>query len=92
MEEGAVSGFPVRPVRGYVYLLDDQPETVEGGIVVRRALGAAYLDYVVVAGSGDGFGPGDRVLLDDANAGRRVFIDGVTYRLVEAGRVMAREE
>ena len=87
-----MNGFPLRPLKGYVYLLDDQPETTEKGVVVRRTFGAAYLDYTVVAGSGDGFGPGDRVLLDDANAGRRVFIDGVTYRLVKTDRLIAREE
>lgn len=75
----------VRPIKRFVLLVDDQPETVDGGVIVRRELGSAYLDYYVAAvGETEecDFGAGDRVLLADPNAGRKVRLDGVVYRLV----------
>lgn len=79
-------------MRRHVLLLDDQPESVDGGIVVRRELGNAYLDYVVVAVGEDedaGFGPGDRVVVSDPNVGRKVRLDGVVHRVVRVSDVLA---
>jgi len=82
----------VRPIKRFVLLLDDQPEQTVGGVIVRRTLGNAYLDYVVVAvGEREqaGFGPGDRVLVRYPNVGRKVRIDGVVYRVVRVSDVIA---
>lgn len=82
----------VRPIRRHVLLLDDQPESVDGGVVVRRELGNAYLDYVVVAVGEDenvDFGPGDRVVVSDPNIGRKVRLDGIVYRVVRVSDVLA---
>jgi len=83
----------VRPIRGFVLLVDDQPEQVEGGVVVR--LGSAswrtHLDYTVASVHEDdapGYGAGDRIVLKDASAGRSLFLDGVAYRLVRASDVV----
>lgn len=80
----------VRPIRGFALLVDDQPEHVEDGVVVR--LGSASwrknLDYTVASvADGERFGSGDRVVLNDANAGRSVFIDGVAYRVVRTSDI-----
>lgn len=86
----------MRAIRGTVLLLDDQPETVEGGVVTR--IGSASwrrnLDYLVASAGGDarGFGSGDRVVLGDASAGKSLFLDGVAYRLVKTADVVGRAE
>lgn len=84
----------LRPIRRHVLLLDDQ----EGGIVLHDGL---YVDtgihpetmdfYVVGVGNleNPGFGTGDRVVISDPAAGRRVKIDGVVYRLVRVTDVIA---
>lgn len=82
----------VRPIKRFVLLLDEQDETVEGGVIVMRPRGSPYLDYLVVAVGRDekvDFGPGDRAVLKDPNAGRRVRIDGVIYRLVRVSDIIA---
>ena len=82
----------VRPIKRFVLLLDDQPETVEGGVVVRRQFGTYHHDfYVVRVGEEEqvDFGQGDRVLVEDPNAGRRVMLDGVVYRLVRVADIIA---
>ena len=82
----------VRPIKRFVLLFDEQDETVEGGVVVRRRRGSPYLDYLVVrVGERENvdFGAGDRVVLSDPNAGRRVRIDGTVYRLVRTDDVVA---
>ena len=69
----------LRPIKRFVLLLDDQPEQTVGGVIVRRELGNAYLDYLVVAvGTNEDvpYGPGDRVVLSDPNAGRKVSCTG----------------
>lgn len=77
----------VRPIRRFVLLADDQPGFTDvGGVLVDNMLGTDNLDYYVVAvgseESNPGFGVGDRVILSDPNAGRKVRIEGVVHRLV----------
>lgn len=82
----------LRPIRRHVLLLDEQDETVEGGVTVMRKRGSPYLDYLVVQVGTDEdlpFGVGDRVVLSDPNAGRRVRINGVIYRLVRRTDIVA---
>ena len=83
-----------RPIRRFVLLLDDQPERDEGGVIVRSS-GYDHMDFVVVA-VGDretvDFGVGDRVVLADRYAGRRVTLNGVLYRLVRAADIVAAVE
>ena len=83
-----------RPIRRFVLLLDDQPERDEGGVIVRSS-GYDRMDFVVVA-IGDRetveFGVGDRAVLADRYAGRRVMLDGVLYRLVRASDIVATVE
>lgn len=83
----------VRPTRGSVLLLDDQPGCVDvGGVLVDPVLGTDCLDFYVVAvnaGDGCGFGVGDRVVLADPNAGRKVRLDGVVHRIVKADDIIA---
>lgn len=82
----------VRPIKRFVLLVDDQPELDVGGVVVRREFGSDYLDYMV-AGVGEreeaDFGVGDRVVLSDPNAGRKVRIDGAPYRVVRVSDIIA---
>lgn len=87
-----MNGFPVRPVRGYVYLLDDQPETVEKGVVVRRRFGTFHHDFTVVAvGHGvESVRPGDVAVMKDPNAGRGFMADGIVYRIVKESELIGR--
>lgn len=80
------------PVKGNVLLVDGSDEKVEGGVIVSRSTSASYMDFVVARVSPDDhfdFGQGDRVLLDDPYAGRRIILDGAPYRLVSADHIMA---
>lgn len=85
----------LRPIKRFVLLLDDQPEQTVGGVIVRRELGNAYLDYLVVAvGANEDvpYGPGDRVVLSDPNAGRKVKLDGTVHRVVRVSDIIAKVE
>lgn len=79
----------IHPLRGEVLLLDDPDYTVENGIVIPTPVRRSNLDYWVVRGCGDGFGTGDRVVLDDPNSGKKLKLDGVCYRLVKCSSVVA---
>lgn len=82
----------LKPIRRHVLLLDDQEVQVENGVTVLRRRGTPYLDHLVVqVGERESvdFGVGDRVVLSDPNAGRRVRIDGTAYRLVRTDDVVA---
>ena len=82
----------VRPIKRFVLLLDDQPEYVEGGVVVRKEFGCDHMDFLVVAVGGReevDFGTGDRVVVRDPNVGRRVMLDGTVYRLVRVSDIVA---
>ena len=82
----------VRPIKRFVLLLDDQPEYVDGGIVVRKDFGGDHMDFIVVAvGEREDadFGTGDRVVVRDPNVGRRVMLDGTVYRLVRVSDIIA---
>lgn len=87
-----MNGFPLRPLKGYVYLLDDQPETTEKGVVVRRGLGTFHHDFTVVA-VGHGVRlvqPGDIAVMKDPNAGRGLMADGIVYRIVKENELIGR--
>lgn len=72
----------LRPIRGHAILVDRQFEPV-GGIEVPETFWPDRLDFTVAAvGPDAGFGVGDTVVLADPNAGRKVRIDGVPYRIV----------
>lgn len=84
----------VRPIRRFVLLVDDQQGWVDaGGVLVDSALGTDNLDYYVAAVGTEekdpGFGVGDRVVLADPNAGRKVRLDGVVHRLVRTSDIIA---
>ena len=79
----------LKPPCGHVLLLDDQPENVEGGIVIRRKFGVYHHDFTVVAGGSADFGVGDVVIVADPNAGRRIMLDGVVYRIVRVADIVA---
>jgi co-chaperonin GroES (HSP10) len=80
----------LRPVAGFVLLVDDQPETTEGGIVVVDRVGTYHHDFYVAAvgAGGHDFGVGDRVVVRDPNAGRRTMLDGIAYKLVREADVI----
>ena len=84
-----------RPIRGFALLVDDPPETVENGVVVRLPESGwrTHMDYAVASvdpeDSEGSFGAGDRVVIRHPNAGRMVAIDGTPYRLVPVGDVLA---
>lgn len=85
----------LRPIRRHVLLLDDQGMQVENGVTVLRKWGTPYLDHLVVQTGTDealDFGAGDRVVLSDPNAGRRVRLDGTVYRLVRVKDIIAKTE
>lgn len=84
----------VRPIRRFVLLVDDQTEWVDAnGVLVASVLGTDNLDfYVAAVGTMEkdpGFGAGDRVVLADPNAGRKVRLDGVVYRVVRVSDIIA---
>lgn len=82
----------VRPIKRFVLLLDDQPEYVDGGVVVRKDFGCNHMDFIVVAvGEREDadFGTGDRVVVRDPNVGRRVMLDETVYRLVRVSDIIA---
>ena len=84
-----------RPVRGFALLVDDPPETVDGGVVVRTPESGwkTHMDYAVASvdpvDSGGDYGAGDRVVIRHPNAGRAVRIDGEPYRLVPVEDILA---
>ena len=80
------------PIKGFVLLVDGSNERVDGGVVVARGTAASYMDYVVAKTGKDdglGFGQGDRVILSDPFAGRRVMLDGAPYRIVRVEDIIA---
>ena len=80
------------PRKGFVLLVDGSNEQVECGVVVARGTSASYMDYVVAKTGKDdnlGFGQGDRVILADPFAGRRVMLDGAPYRIVRVEDIIA---
>lgn len=84
----------VRPIRRFVLLVDDQQGWIdEGGVLIDARLGTDNLDYYVAAVGTEerdlGFGVGDRVVLADPNAGRKVRLDGAAYRLVRTSDIIA---
>lgn len=80
----------LRPISDHVLLVDEQPEAVEGGVIVDRTVGCGRMDFVVAkAPGGAGFGQGDRVVVSDPNAGRRVKLDGCVYRIVPVSDIVA---
>lgn len=82
----------VRPMRGSVLLLDDQPGVVADGEVAVVARGSVNMDYLAVRvdpADNPGFGQGDRVVISDPNLGERLAIDGSQYRLVRVSDVVA---
>jgi co-chaperonin GroES (HSP10) len=85
-------GF-LRPIKRFVLILDDQPEHVDGGIVLTSKAEACYhMDFTVVAvGTNEtvDFGVGDRVVLENANRGRRLMLGGTVYRLVKVTDIIA---
>ena len=85
----------LRPIRRFVLVLDDQPETNEGGVIVHREMGCSHMDFTVVAvGTTEtvDFGVGDSVIVCDANVGRRVMLDGTVYRLVRVSDIIGVKE
>lgn len=66
---------------------------MENGVVVKRG-GMSFgmnLDYTVLrVGTGEkcGFGQGDRVVLCDPDAGRKLRLDGIPMRLVRVRDVI----
>lgn len=86
--------FNVKPIKRFVLLLDDQPSgyVAEDGVFVDHTFRTTNLDYYVVSvGSNENvdFGGGDRVVLSDENAGRKVRIDGVVFRVVRVSDIIA---
>ena len=77
----------LRPLKRFVLLVDDPPETVENGVVVRLPESGwrTHMDYLVAMVGVDeraDFGAGDRVVLRHPNAGRPLMWGRVPHRLV----------
>lgn len=82
----------LRPIKPFVLLVDDQPEMNDKGIIVRPKFGTYHMDFLVAdTGNNEGldFGVGDRVILCDPNAGRRVYVGGIVHRLVSISDILA---
>lgn len=79
----------LKPFSNEIIILDDPDYTMENGIVVPTSTWRNNLDYWVVKGEGDGYGVGDRIILDDAMAGRKIKIDKICYRVVPKEHVVA---
>lgn len=79
----------LKPInRRFVILADDPAEVVSDGIVVDNVGWRTNLDFVVVRGEGDGYGQGDRVVLDDPMCGRRIMVDGVPLKVVNKDNII----
>lgn len=79
---------PVVPLKGYVLLVDDPDEVSDGGVVHANLPGRGVnLDFYA-ATPGPGFGAGDVVVISDPNAGRRIKVDGIPYRVVSEDEVV----
>lgn len=82
----------LRPLKRFILLLDDQPEFSDKGVIVKKGFGNYHMDYLVVAvGTNETaeFGPGDRVILNDPNTGRKVYVDGILHRVVRLSDIIA---
>lgn len=82
----------VRPIKRFVLLFDDPEWSVDSGVSVHTSLTSRYLDYYVAGVGTDEhveFGSGDRVVLSDPNAGRKVRLDGVACRVVRVSDIIA---
>lgn len=87
--------FFLRPVRGTVIVVDDQPGEAVGGVVPGSPFGCWHLDFQVVAVNPEDdldFGVGSVVVLDDPNrsgdANHRRMLDGVVYRSVPVEHIV----
>lgn len=79
---------PVCPIKGYVLLVDDPDEVSDGGIIHENVPGRGVNMDFYAATPGPGFGSGDLVLVSDPNAGRRIKVDGIPYRVVREDEVV----
>lgn len=74
----------LRPIRRHILLSDPACGPLEPEL---------HLDFHVVAigflEPNPGFGVGDRILLGDPNAGRKVKLDGCVYRVVRVTDILA---
>lgn len=79
----------IQPLSHEIIILDDPDYTVENGIVVPTPVRRNNLDFWIVRGQGDGYGTGDKIVLDDPLVGRKIKIDNVGYRVVPKDHVVA---
>ena len=79
---------PVCPIKGYVLLVDDPDEVSDGGVVHESLPGRGVNMDFYAATPGPGFGAGDLVLVSDPNAGRRIKVDGIPYRVVREDEII----
>jgi co-chaperonin GroES (HSP10) len=78
----------LKPLSDEVIILDDPDYTMENGVIVPTSVWRTNLDYWVVKGGTDEFGIGDRVILDDPMAGRKIKLDRVCYRVVRKDSII----
>lgn len=85
--------FELRPIKRFVVLLDDQDRvTKDGELFVDNGVWPVNMDYTVVAVGTEekaGFGVGDKVVVSCPTVGRKVKLDGVTYRVVRVSDIIA---
>lgn len=80
----------IRPAQADQIILFDDPDVIdENGVLVKQGPWKKNLDFVVARGSGDGYSPGSRVIIDDPVAGRKLKLNGVNYRVIARSHVVA---
>lgn len=72
-----------------VILFDDPDVTRENGVIVQQGAWRKNLDFIVARGTGDGYAPGSRVIIDDPMAGRKLKLNGTCYRIVHKDSIIA---
>lgn len=80
----------IKPAQaGRVILFDDPDVHSEKGVLTQQGPWKKNLDFVVAWGTGDGYAPGSRVIIDDPMAGRKLKLNGTGYRIVRKDNIIA---
>lgn len=84
------NGLNFRPAQPDCVIVFDDPEVhEENGVVVSRSSWGKNLDFIVAWSDSDDVKPGDRILIDNPQAGTKLSVDGVSYRVVPLTSVIA---
>lgn len=85
-----MTGLSFRPAQpDSIIIFDDPAISEECGVAVTSGTWGKNLDFVVAWSDNSEVQPGDRILLDDPQAGTKLSVDNVPYRVVPLDSVIA---